>query len=233
MNKPRNSDRFDLAKRRFGSARTLQCGCFERHWLIGILGFALGLVSGFPPPAAAAAPVPAPLAHGSSPATSAPQSPSGDHLPVVRIEARGPLPDAAQGQSGVALSGALSREIVDPCLGTRWRLIADAEHPERPGRLVLADPGFVRGAVSAEKASASRTPTWAIRSGDRLTVAQENTVLRARFQAVALESAEAGQTMRVRLIGGADTRTGNFGTVVEVRAIRPGEAEWLGVERKR
>lgn len=156
------------------------------------------------------------------------------------IEVRGQAPEASHPQISSVTRGPLQREIVDPCLGTRWQLIADTQHPERPGRLVPVDFRLLRAASARprESPSAPISPPAAtlaappiIRPGNRITVTQQTSILRARFQAVALESAAAGQTLRVRLLGGSDTLTGNQGTVVDVRAVQAGEAVWLAVDR--
>jgi hypothetical protein len=123
----------------------------------------------------------------------------------------------------------LQRQIVDPCLGTRWQLVPNALHPEQPGRLILADSTIIRPLKPDSGATPASSPV--IRAGDRVTVFQSTSVLRARLAAVALESAAAGQTMRVRLLAGTETRNGSQGTVVDVRAIAVGEASWLGVHR--
>ncbi len=165
--------------------------------------------------------------------------------PLVRIEVRGPAQEAFEGQPRGGVPGQLQREIVDPCLGTRWELIADALHPERPGRLIQVGAGVppqgqtgsrlsidgVHGVSQTDAAQALSTTTPLIRAGDRVTVIQETAMLRARLQAVALEPAVKGHTMRVRLIGGQDTRTGNQGAVILVRALSPGEVGWLAVDR--
>jgi len=233
MERRGHSNQFDRRGGVPGAARAASRGWLRlRGWDFAALCLAFVV----PVPMTAAGPAPAshaPVAAPNDPPPRSASGPSPDRAPSIRIEVRGPAQEAERSRPWGALSGALDREIVDPCLGTRWRLIANAEHPERPGRLVLVDRGLDRVAPPGQNTPAARAPAWAIRSGDRLTVAQETAILRARFQAVALESAEAGQRLRVRLIGGADTRTGNFGTVVEVRAVAPGEAVWLGVEPTR
>jgi hypothetical protein len=74
--------------------------------------------------------------------------------------------------------------------------------------------------------------SMAIRAGDRLTVDQDSQTLRARFGAVALESAGIGQQVRVRLIMGNGLRLGKNveltapGPVVPVTVTGPGSAQW-------
>lgn len=162
-------------------------------------------------------------------------APSPPGAPQMRLEVRGQAAEAIDPQLPTRTQAPSQRDIVDPCVGTRWQLVADSQHPERPGRLVPVYSGVLR-ASNPIPAGLVRLPTPsppampAIHAGDRIAVSQQTPVLRARFQAVALESAAFGQTFRVRLLGGAQTLTGNQGTVVDVRAIRAGEAVWLSVE---
>lgn len=157
--------------------------------------------------------------------------------PLVRIEVRGTAAEGGSGSLPEPSHGSLQREIVDPCLGNRWQWTADLEHPERPARLILLDAGSRPTLISSSPPSREAFPrtvpvrlspaSFAVRAGDRVTVVQETPILRARFQAVALESAPIGESFRVRLIGGADVRTGNQGMVVIVRAAPTGEVVWL------
>jgi len=164
--------------------------------------------------------------------------------PVVRIEVRGLASEALSGQRSGSPDGALQREFVDPCVGTRWRLVTDARHPEWPGRLVPIDSGKRQTKASggrlpfenrnpAAVADAPAALSPSIRAGDRVTVSQETEILRARFQAVALEPAAVGQTLRVRLLGGTDILNGGLGTVLVVRASSAQEVTWLPAEAKR
>jgi len=164
--------------------------------------------------------------------------------PPTRIEVQGQAAESSAGQPRRPLEGPPLREIVDPCLGTRWQFVADVQHPERPGRLILIDPRARPMRAAAQPApNELRNPdansyraaaqSRLIRAGDRVTVLQETAFLRARLQAVALESAVAGQTMRVRLLGGADIHTGNQGAVLVVRASSAQEVTWIAVEENR
>jgi hypothetical protein len=164
---------------------------------------------------------------------------------VVRIEVSGPAQEALEGHLYGQVPGSLPRDIVDPCLGIRWELMVDAQHPERPGRLVQVGRGVqprtstnpsssfegaYAGSTTGTARAAPATPPL-IRAGDRVTVIQQTAILRARFQAVALEPAVGGQTMRVRLLGGQDIRTGNQGAVILVRALSSGEVGWIALDR--
>jgi len=73
----------------------------------------------------------------------------------------------------------------------------------------------------------------AIRAGDQVTVDQETPSLRARLQAVALESGVVGQRVRVRLTAGTDAQLGLYGKVILAIATGVREAQWLGAEGSR
>jgi hypothetical protein len=140
------------------------------------------------------------------------------------------------------------REFVDPCLGSHWKIQTNAEHPGWPGRLVLMDVGAVRGgqggnsasAVSVENkagrasSSSREVPQFsanlalplAVRAGDRLIVEQDSAVLHAEFQAVALESAMAGDSVRVRLSAASTAPQSIAGKVVSVLVTGAGQARW-------
>lgn len=166
---------------------------------------------------------------------------------------------AAAPQSGTAASSVSSVRI-DPCLGTHWLLVADAAHPDRPGRWVqlasnasatrvrsvtgsvtgkiaekleasseAGSPEGIQSSASARKAPVGMANVGAIHAGDHLLVRQDTQVLHARLAAVALESAEAGQPVRVRLLTAAQERSGASGltgAVLVVRVLGPGEAVW-------
>ena len=139
--------------------------------------------------------------------------------------------------------------LVDPCLGHRWMRVADPRHPAGPARLVEVGPEA--NAPNAARVLASRTiatagpgnsppdqrlrpgvrppqavPAFVIHSGERVMVEQATAQIRARFAAVALESAAAGAPLRVRLMAGANGQTGVLGPVVSVVAVGSGEARW-------
>jgi hypothetical protein len=165
-------------------------------------------------------------------------SPAQGLTPLVRIEVRGTAAEAVSGSLPDLSRGAAQRERVDPCLGNRWQWLADPGHPARPARLILLEAGsrsaldlnslaLPSSSVSLPSGPIRPLPPFAVRAGDRVTVVQETPILRARFQAVALESAPIGRSFRVRLIGGSDIRTGNQGMVVLVRAASTGEVVWL------
>jgi hypothetical protein len=97
-------------------------------------------------------------------------------------------------------------EVRDPATGARWVLMRNAEHPAAPAHWVLAGAG----ADTAEQ-------RLVIRSGDKIVVGEQTSVLTAWFEATALTSAENGGELRARLAIG--------GTVLAVRAIAPGAAE--------
>ncbi len=114
-----------------------------------------------------------------------------------------------------------SRELVDPCLGSHWQLQLDPEHPERPGRLVRV------GASEGAGDFTNLTQPVAIRSGEQVIVEQDSPSLRAKFQAIAIEPANAGALLRVRLSLGAKAPTGIQGRIVRVIATGAGRARWV------
>jgi hypothetical protein len=174
-------------------------------------------------------------------------------LPLVVLPAFS-LPPGISPGAAERPAGEFRREILDPCLGSRWQLVTDPAHPEWPGRLVLVEPpvslpsapaapsGALRAVAlpaaipaSFQPLSLAPSPTsppapFAIRAGDRLTVDQQTSVLHARLQAIALESARAGQTTRVRLAAGTHSARGWDGTVIAVVVTAPGQASWLASE---
>jgi hypothetical protein len=140
----------------------------------------------------------------------------------------------------------MSRELIDPCLGSHWQLHIDPEHPAWPGRLVLVNASAGRKASSAGRtelggygfdpikthpgAVANLFPTLALQeavhAGDRLVVEQDSPVLHAEFRAVALESARVGEEMRVRLTAGSTVPLSIQGRIVHVIATGSGRARW-------
>lgn len=142
-------------------------------------------------------------------------------------------------------SGEIRREIADPCLGFHWRLIVDPAGQGRPGRLVLLDQngttagGSMNGAhtVLASAASMLDSASVIIRAGEHVVVDQDTGVVRARLNAIALESAASGQQLRVRLIVGPGLSRNGLSRNVELTAPGPvvsalatgaGEVRWLG-----
>lgn len=110
------------------------------------------------------------------------------------------------------VSTAPFREIRDPQTGQRWVLVRDAEHPRWPARLRLADGPGVAGGDGIPAAS----PQPVIRGGDAIVVVESTPVLEARYDAIALGSAEKGKAMNVRLKVN--------GKVVHAVALGPGRA---------
>ncbi len=140
--------------------------------------------------------------------------------------------------------GEIRREIADPCLGLHWRLIVDPTHPGRPGRLVLLDQNdTVAGSkVDGTHMLAPDSFTFdlasiLIRAGEHVVVDQDTGVVRARLNAIALESAAPGQRLRVRLIVGPGLSRNGLsrnaeltapGPVVSALATAAGEVRWVG-----
>jgi ribosomal protein L35AE/L33A len=127
------------------------------------------------------------------------------------------------------------REITDPCLGFHWQLIVDPSRAGSPGRLVLLDQED-----QSHSSPASRRSSEVIRSeaktqplilaGARVVVHQETGVVRARLNAIALDSAGLGQRLRVRLIlAPALTRNAELtsaGMVLSTLATGTGAVLW-------
>jgi hypothetical protein len=117
--------------------------------------------------------------------------------------------------TGPGTTASIVREIDDPNNGARWLLLIVPHHPGGPGRLVLADA--VRNEVLLSKTEVQRTETPlspAIHTGERLILEEHSKVVDARLDAIALNPAAVGGTLRVRLVVG--------GQVVRALAVAPG-----------
>lgn len=140
------------------------------------------------------------------------------------------------------------RELIDPCIGSRWQLLVDSEHPSWPGRLVLKSaseahisnaPGqYLSGQVETRKhasngigqyAPAAITPP-VIHAGDHVIVDQQSQVIQAQFDAVAMEQAVVGQRLKVRLISPGNLQGSNQGPVISVLATDFGKVRWLNAD---
>jgi hypothetical protein len=161
-----------------------------------------------------------------------------------------PFGKCARSDVSVRADSEVYREFIDPCLGSRWQLQIDPAHPDRPGRLILISSGDVRQSARGDESASEMfrldetvNPSWesrshipnltlpvAIRAGEHLIVEQDSRILRARFQAIALESARVGQRMRVRLSAGATMPVSMTGAVISVIATGAGRAMWLSEE---
>ena len=125
--------------------------------------------------------------------------------------------DSFDRQLTESASPALSivREIDDPNSGARWLLLMDPHHPAGPGRLVLADA--VRNKPGLTKADVKRSEpplSPMIHTGDRLILEEHSPVVDVRLDAIALNPAAIGGTVRVRLVIG--------GQVVRALAVAQG-----------
>ena len=129
------------------------------------------------------------------------------------------------------LTGRILRVIEDPVLNVRWMLVPDLVHPSGPGHLICVpaeSQSSVRcssGWVASPSGGAPRQGVLeradahlrlVVRAGDRLQLVTETEVARVRLEAVATESATAGETFRARLVLG--------GKVVRAVALGPGHA---------
>jgi len=153
---------------------------------------------------------------------------------------------SAQIEPGVEPGTQVSREWVDPCLGSRWQLKVNPAHPSWPGRVMLVDAGGGGSSIRAPKrwlpkadSANARGTVWAalstptdlsppvIRSGDRVVVDQRSKVMQAHFQAVALETAGVGERLRVRISTSGNAQNTSRGPVISVQATGVGQAQWL------
>jgi hypothetical protein len=127
---------------------------------------------------------------------------------------------------GMQLTGAIVREIDDPHTGARWLLMRDSSHPGGPGRMELASeprsktissPARNRAQGEAgQYPPATEQAQPVIRAGDRVIVEEDTPVVEARLEAVALNPAAVGSSLRVRMIIG--------GRLVRAVALAPGRA---------
>jgi len=132
------------------------------------------------------------------------------------------------------------REIVDPCLGIRWHLRQDPEHPGGPARLVSVQVDSPKeakqqGNVSASMAKSASTDLPVrpvivsqpiIRVGQMIQVEQRSATLHTTLQAKALESAVLGQKLRVQMTGIRGFSGSTAGAILSVVATGAGIAEW-------
>jgi len=82
-----------------------------------------------------------------------------------------------------------------------------------------------REARDSAEGSGQLAPVMVIRTGDRIIVEQDSEFVHARFEAVALEPAVAGQRLRARL--STSTVLDLSAPILSVVAVRAGEARWL------
>jgi hypothetical protein len=132
--------------------------------------------------------------------------------------------EARSGQKAVS-PGLIRADILDPCLGQRWQLATDPAHPGGPWRLVLVSSGLNSSDGMGRNAEVLRD-RLVIHSGDRVTVVQRTPVLEARFDAVALGSAVAGQRLRVRLNTERSSAGNANGLILDVLATARGQVRW-------
>lgn len=118
---------------------------------------------------------------------------------------------ALRGQAANAL-----REIRDPNSGARWLLLRDTACPGGPGRLIEVSGKDSNGTAQpgADRTALRAVPV--IRAGSRVRVEEHTAVVDAALEGLALDSAVAGASLRVRLNVG--------GRVVLAVALAPGHA---------
>lgn len=89
------------------------------------------------------------------------------------------------------------RELRDPATGARWVVLANAENPAGPCRMLLA-AGVDRD--QEPRASNTKTgPVAVIHPGDRVTVEEHTAAADVYLEAIAVDRALPGACFRVRL----------------------------------
>ena len=147
--------------------------------------------------------------------------------------ARSPLPTSHRNRS---------HTVLDPCLKSVWIFEVNPSHPERPPSMRRMDSeawhenkteplGFLR-----TKFGTSNTPQESIKYGDqaprvlaihahdRIVVRQVQGPVRAELEAIAIDSAASGESLRVQFKLGPGFTSAS--RVVAVTAIAAGEASW-------
>lgn len=112
------------------------------------------------------------------------------------------------------------REIRDLHTGVRWLIVRDQHNPAGPGVMMATDESAV---LRPEVDSQNRGPSFAIQAGDRLLVEEHTVTADSYLDAIALERAQPGGDVHVRLTLG--------GKVVRVRAIAAGRAVFTRQEK--
>jgi hypothetical protein len=140
----------------------------------------------------------------------------------------------ASAQASPEARGEVLKEMVDPCLGLRWQWVADPAHPDWPYHLILAGGSSASSSAAPHASASPRVPvqSFVIRAGDLITVHQQTDTVNARLQALALDSAAPGRSLRARLIVngdrslGVNSLLGSSGPIITVTASASGEAVW-------
>ena len=135
----------------------------------------------------------------------------------------------SQGEGGCPIGNEAQahavRIIEDFAIHRRWVLTRNSFRPAAPAGLSLLPAGTTCGFIGVENQSDLKQKKFQrrrnpiIRAGDKLILLEQNPILDARFEAVALDSADADEMLMVRLkIGGGTVRA---------LATAPGEASLL------
>ena len=101
------------------------------------------------------------------------------------------------------------REINDPHSGVRWLLLVNMLHPGEPGRMVRADTasGELPFTPTVGRKDLA-LPQVVIHAGEKVILEEHTHVVDARLDAIALNPAAVGGTVRVRLaVGGRVVRS--------------------------
>lgn len=107
---------------------------------------------------------------------------------------------------GPQIAGQVLREIDDPASGGRWLLFRDDVHLSGPGRLVRVANSNRRCETSSQVRVPGGTAHFGadssrvvIHAGEMLLLEQHTAVLDAQLEAIALEQAAFGESLKVRL----------------------------------
>ncbi len=121
---------------------------------------------------------------------------------------------AAASHAQQRTAAAVLRRIDDPGARGSWLLTRNPVHPAGPGRLIwMPDDASPPSKLDSRPVAAP-----VIRAGERLVVEERTPVADAWLEATALEPAQAGAVLRVRLEMG--------GGVVRAIALGPGRAQF-------
>ena len=124
------------------------------------------------------------------------------------------------GIQNVSVQNSIFREIVDEASGVRWVVLRDEDHPGGPGHLLPVKPQVELRAPGHWAEAREVIPSAAapcVHTGDRVVVEEHTATADVHLEAVAMEPAVPGSTLRVRLKVG--------GKVAHAVALAPGKAE--------
>ena len=130
----------------------------------------------------------------------------------------------------IASFGQLTSTLTDQCLGQSWQLVPKTTSPGGPGRWVLVSASEKGNLVSRKVKIQIAAANWVVRPGDHILIEQNLPLIHAVFEAVALEQAEVGHQLWVRLDYGRNSRPFPGETRIRVLVREKGVFEWLSRE---